>query len=229
MTSNTREAELKISSPTAEHITELLAAISKLQNRYHEVYQSELGIPSSLPSDYPHETSTILDALAYLSVSQGRPDSIALALRINRNTHSVDIIASKNQDVPPASSVHLHQIWYFLRRLSNRYWEIHPNGTKETIVDREFRDISLKFAELCVRFSSKRLKEIIDSGFSDLMDVSAHIQDPGHAFYGFRERYPHGSTYVISGRKHICRRRLETAFLLPSSNRKSNRPVVQVW
>ncbi|KAJ9394859.1 hypothetical protein DTO282F9_8245 [Paecilomyces variotii] len=155
MGSNIREAELKI-SPTAERITELLAAISKLQNHYHEFYQGQLGVPSSLPGDYPHATSTILDALADLSVSQGRPDSIALALRINRNTQSVDIIASKNQDVPPDAVVHLHQIWYFLRRLSNRYWTIHPH-------------------------------EIINSRFLDVIDVSADILDPDHAFYGFRD------------------------------------------
>ncbi|GAD96140.1 hypothetical protein PVAR5_4789 [Paecilomyces variotii No. 5] len=66
MASNTREAELKVPFPTAEHITELLTAISKLQNRYHEIYQSELGVPSSRPDDYSHEISEILNALAYL-------------------------------------------------------------------------------------------------------------------------------------------------------------------
>ncbi|KAJ9374776.1 hypothetical protein DTO282E5_331 [Paecilomyces variotii] len=186
MASNIREAELKI-SPTAERITELLAAISKLQNRYHEFHQGQLGVPSSLPGDYPHATWTILDALADLLVSQGRPDSIALALRINRNTQSVDIIASKNQDVPPDAVVHLHQIWYFLRRLSNRYWTIHPHSTGETIGDREFRDVSLQFAENCVKFSSKRLKEIINSRFLDIIDVSADVSDPDHAVYGFRD------------------------------------------
>lgn len=90
MASRTREPGVPTSNPTSQQISELLAAIFKIESRGRLQIQSTRAAdpqhphPSFSPTPDPRRLAEVLDSLASLSVSQAKHEVIATVIRVNK-------------------------------------------------------------------------------------------------------------------------------------------------
>ncbi|KAJ9318517.1 hypothetical protein DTO271D3_1179 [Paecilomyces variotii] len=184
--------------PTSEGISELLAAISKLEKRDHIQVESSrreanpLTSPSYPPMEAPKRVAEILDSLASLSVSQPKHEVIAVALRVDSRSHSMELIVSGNSEIPSSTLNHLRFIWTALKALSdfmyaNEQPGLQDRSPNEKTKDPAFRAIVADFNHRCLEFTFARLQQKVNGKFAQLMSIPTAGLVSDHPFNSLRE------------------------------------------
>ncbi|KAJ9299939.1 hypothetical protein DTO271G3_2823 [Paecilomyces variotii] len=184
--------------PTSEGVSELLAAIYKLEKRDHiqaEPSRREANLPTSPshpPIDAPKRVAEIVDSLANLSVSQPKHEVIAVALRVDSRSHSMELIVSGNSDIPSSTLDHLRFIWTSLKALSDFIYANMQPGLQdkypnEKTKDPAFRAIVADFNHRCLEFTFARLQQKVNGKFPQFMNIPTDGLPSEHPFNSLRE------------------------------------------
>ncbi|KAL1846524.1 hypothetical protein Plec18170_009103 [Paecilomyces lecythidis] len=198
MADDTRKPTLPPPRPTPEGISELLAAIFKLEKRDRlQVEPSRReGNPLTIPSHSPIEPSKrvaeVLDSLASLSVCQPKHEVIAVALRLDPKARSVEFIVSGNSEIPSYTLNHMNYMWSSMKALSDfMYAERPPNlqdkSPNEMIKDPAFQAIVAEFNHRCLAFSFARLQQKVNGKFGQFMTIPTTGLAPDHPFISLRQ------------------------------------------
>lgn len=182
--------------PTSQHISDLLAAINKIETFHssqvptHRARNESRPEASYPPTTYPSRIREILDAFAILCVSRKKHEVIAIAVRHDTSRRTLTFIMSSNSDVPRETETHFRDMWKKMQRLAERFQatrapyeeDISPTGP---IIDTQFKSLDLAFSQLCLSFVWQRLQSRVNGKFSRFMQVVRECSNlvPNHPFY----------------------------------------------
>ncbi|RPA96124.1 hypothetical protein L873DRAFT_1845501 [Choiromyces venosus 120613-1] len=76
-------------------------------------------------------TFPVLDAIASISVSQGKSQVVAVALQLNSEKHKINLTIAQNREVREGLVNYLTDIWAKLKDLSDEYARHRARGSKE--------------------------------------------------------------------------------------------------
>jgi hypothetical protein len=145
-------------APTARHISNLLAAINKIEtlngsqvltHRAHDERRPEARF-----SQIPHSSRIceILDAFAILCVSRKKHEVIAIAARHDRSRGIIKFMIASNSDVPRETEKHFRDMWKKLQRLAERFRASTGPHNKDIsptspITDTQFKSLGHEFIQ----------------------------------------------------------------------------------
>jgi hypothetical protein len=186
---HTREPQLAFSDPKPHDISELLAAIYKIGQHYHcsQTYSK----PLNRPTQRPRTLTEVLDSLASLGVSKPKNEAIATGLRVDDRNKSLELIIAGNSDVALCTSIHLMDMWKFMKQLSDRFYEINPSRTESLqsrSSDHEFRRIYNEFAKSCFGFSFERIRAKVNGKFGKFNGIDTSGLSSNHPFHNLKDR-----------------------------------------
>lgn len=195
LVNRTRKPQVSPRVPSPKDIAELLAAICKIEQLDQlqiPAHRVELENPANSPTQAPRRFAEVLDSLATLGVSQVQHEVIATGLRVDDRRKSIEIIVATNTNVHPATSKHIKDMWEFMTRLSDRFYQLHPDGMprespKTKPNDPLFKNVYRRFAQRCFDFSFKRLQKKVNGKFAKLMAIDITGLGPEHPFVLVRE------------------------------------------
>lgn len=213
VTRSIREPQVNPGTPTSQDISELLAAICKIEKLDQSQTPSqreEFGHPVNAPTPQsPRRLAEVLDSLASLAVSQSQHEVVATSIRVDDRKKTLELIAASNTNVSPATSKHLRDMWEFMVRLSNRFYELDPDAIqKDTPSSRPddpfFQGVYHQFAQVCFEFSFKRIQKKINGKFGKLRAIDIAGLGPEHPFRKVRQIITFIMATYTSERNPLC-------------------------
>ncbi|KAL1876101.1 hypothetical protein Plec18167_005362 [Paecilomyces lecythidis] len=196
MADNMKNPSLPPPGPTPEGISELLAAISKLEKRDRLQTEPTEETPLTGSSDFavrvPKRVAEVLDSLASLSVCQPKHEVIAVVLRLNPKPQSVELIISGNSDISSSTLNHLRYIWSSMKSLSEFIYRdrspgLQDKSSNEKMKDPAFQAIVTELRYRCLVFSFARIQHIVNGKFEQFMRISTAELAPEHPFNSIRK------------------------------------------
>lgn len=182
-------------SPTSQHVSDLLAAISKIETLYssqvpsHRAHDQTRTDPKFPPITHGSRICKILDAFAILCVSLKKHEVIAIAVRQNPSKTDLGFIMASNSEVPPETVKHFQNMWEKMQRLAKHYQALRdPHGEEISpttpIDDTQFQSLHDEFTRLCLSFVWPRLQSRVNGKFSRFMEVVKECSNlgPSHLF-----------------------------------------------
>lgn len=180
--------------PTSQHVSDLLAAINRIESvphiqvPSHRAHDEQKPEASYSPIRHADRIAQILDAFAALCVSREKHEVIAVAVRHDKKNSEITFMMASNADVLPATAQHFRDMWDMMRRLATRYKEylgsqpedISPAGP---IQDPQFQSLDREFSQMCLSFVWLRLQSRVNGKFSRFQRL---VQD----LAGLDQRHP---------------------------------------
>jgi hypothetical protein len=190
---NTKDPGHFYGGPTARHVSDLLAAIYKIEtldgaqvatHRTHDKRRPEARFS---PIPYASRIREILDAFAILCVSRKKHEVIAIAVRHDRSRGTIRFTMASNSDVPRETEKHFRDMWKMLQRLAERFKASHDEDISPTspIRDTQWKSLAREFSQMCLDFVGLRLQSRVNGKFSRFMNVARECSNlgPNHPFH----------------------------------------------
>jgi hypothetical protein len=112
MQENTKDPGHFHGAPTARHVSDLLAAINKIETSHgsqvatHRTHDERRPEARFSPIPYGSRICEILDAFAILCVSSKKHEVIAIAVQQDRSRKIIRFMMASNSDVPRQTEKH---------------------------------------------------------------------------------------------------------------------------
>lgn len=182
--------------PTLQHVSDLLAAINKIETLHSSQVPTHRAHDQSRPhAEFPptprrRRTCKILDAFAILCVARKKHEVIAIAVRHDKSRETVAFTMASNSEVPGETEKHFLEMWEKMQRLAEQFQASrgpHDEDISPTvpITDTRFQSLHREFSRLCLSFVWQRLQSRVNGKYPRFQEVVKECSnlDRNHPFY----------------------------------------------